>query len=555
MEFSETLTVTLALVGVVITIAALLSGLIERTEFPQVAVFLALGAALGPLGLGFLNIDLNSPVLRVVATLSLTLVLFTDAVNLDVQEVRRNGVLALLLLGPGTLLTALIVGVSAWWLLGLSPPAAAILGAALASTDPVLLRGLLRRRDVPNSARLGLRLESGLNDVVLLPIVVVAMTFLGGGEGEAGPNWGKVFLDLFLLGPGAGVLIGVCAVATLDLVRRTVGVRRDYEALYALGVAFTAYAAAEAVHGSGFLAAFAAGLAIAALDVELCDCFLEYGETTGEMTLLLTFVLLGSSLIWSGLGIIGMMTLIFAVVALFIRLPIYLLALARSHITKRARLLVAWFGPRGLSSLLLVLLPVFADMPGSDQLFTICSLVVICSVVLHGSFPLLLTQERKASQRRNGATQPPDDSAPSPVVVPEAPRRSETSAPSNRQDGVAQNSIGQPITFLDGLPQQVHKHTSNGSELRDESAGQAEETASGLGEGRKRIPDRISFEEMQRLIAVGEPVTLLDVRTERSYNRSDLQVPGAIRMPPDHVAERAEELRLAREGWVIGFCT
>ena len=78
------------------------------------------------------------------------------------------------------------------------------------------------------------------------------------------------------------------------------GVRRDYESLYSLGVAFAAFAAAEAVHGSGFLAAFAAGLTIAALDVELCDCFLEYGETTAEMALLFTFVLFGSSLIWSG---------------------------------------------------------------------------------------------------------------------------------------------------------------------------------------------------------------------------------------------------------------
>jgi len=72
-------------------------------------------------------------------------------------------------------------------------------------------------------------------------------------------------------------------------------VRRDYESLYSLGIAFTAFAAAETVHGSGFLAAFAAGMTIAALDVELCDCFVEYGAVTAEMLLLFTFVLLGSS--------------------------------------------------------------------------------------------------------------------------------------------------------------------------------------------------------------------------------------------------------------------
>ena len=72
--------------------------------------------------------------------------------------------------------------------------------------------------------------------------------------------------------------------------RDRIGVRRDYESLYALGIAFTAFALAERVGGSGFLAAFAAGLVIAAQDLELCDCFLEYGEATAEMFLLLTFV-------------------------------------------------------------------------------------------------------------------------------------------------------------------------------------------------------------------------------------------------------------------------
>src|SRR3954471_519204 len=112
---------TLALVGVVIIIAALLSGVIDRSDLPQVGVFLALGAALGPAGLGLLDVTLDSPIIRVVATLSLTLVLFTDAVSLRIAEVRRNGRLAFLVLGPGTLLTAGLVALAGWYLLGLSP--------------------------------------------------------------------------------------------------------------------------------------------------------------------------------------------------------------------------------------------------------------------------------------------------------------------------------------------------------------------------------------------------------------------------------------------------
>jgi NhaP-type Na+/H+ or K+/H+ antiporter len=137
----------------------------------------------------------------------------------------------------------------------------------LASTDPVMLRGLLRRPGLPEPVRLALRLESGLNDVVLLPIVLVAMPFLGHNGLPSQAEWARIGLDLFLLGPGAGIAVGLLAIAALEMIRRKTGVRRDYESIYSLGVAFAAFAAAEAVHGSGFLAAFAAGLTIAALDV------------------------------------------------------------------------------------------------------------------------------------------------------------------------------------------------------------------------------------------------------------------------------------------------
>jgi NhaP-type Na+/H+ or K+/H+ antiporter len=166
--------------------------------------------------------------------------------------------------------------------------------------------------------------------------------------------------------------------------RRKLGVRRDYESIYSLGVAFTAFAAAESVHGSGFLAAFAAGMTIVWFDVELCDCFVEYGETTGEMLLLFTFVLLGTGPIWDGLYGIDGAALAFAAVALAVRPIVTFVSLAGSGMNRHDKLLIAWYGPRGLSSLLLVLLAVFAGAPGAGQLFQICCLVVLASVVLHG---------------------------------------------------------------------------------------------------------------------------------------------------------------------------
>src|SRR5918999_5895664 len=127
---SQFFVLTLALVGVVIVIAALLSGLIDRSDLPQVGVFLALGAMLGPAGLEVLDVTLDSPTLRVVATLSLVLVLFTDAVSLSVAEVGRHRFLAFLVLGPGTLLSVVLIALAAWWLLDFSVTSAVMLGAA-----------------------------------------------------------------------------------------------------------------------------------------------------------------------------------------------------------------------------------------------------------------------------------------------------------------------------------------------------------------------------------------------------------------------------------------
>lgn len=542
---TELFNASLALVGTVILVSALLSGLIDRIGLPPVAVFLALGAALGGYGLGLINLDLDSPVLRIVATLSLLLVLFTDAVTLDVGEVRRHAKLALIILGPGTLLTAAVIAFAAWWLLGFSLPQAAILGAALASTDAVLLRGLLRRRDIPPTVRQALRLEGGLNDVVLLPIVLVAMLFLVPGASPGPVELGRLGVSLFLLGPGAGIAIGLVAVATLDMIRRRIGVRRDYESLYSIGTALTAFAAAETVGGSGFLAAFAAGLTISALDLELCDCFLEYGEATSEMLMLLTFVLFGSSLIWSGFTVINGATLLFAAIVLLGRMPIFLLSLIGSPLTWNERLMLGWFGPRGLSSLLIVLLPVFLGLPGSAELFAVCSLVVLLSVVLHGGSPLLLNYLPRPARR----SAPP--AAPEPITsLPATPQ------PVGHATAGAEPVTDQPAPLCDST-------CSRNGQAADQPAPLCDGSCNRNGEADAPVappPEpgdatRISIDEVRALIAAGAPVVLVDVRSERSYANGRDEIMGALRLPPDHIAERAAELKLPHETWAALYCT
>ncbi|HMJ17938.1 MAG TPA: cation:proton antiporter, partial [Gemmatimonadaceae bacterium] len=386
----ESFVTSVALIGIVIVVASLLSGVIERSGFPLVAIFLLIGASIGPWGFGIADVGFHSPALHALAMLGLALLLFSDAVTLDTKQLRTRRRMLWRLLVPGTLVPAAITALSASFFLGMSGPAAAIVGAALASTDPVLLRTVLRSKALPETPRIALRLETGMNDVVLLPIVILSMLLLPSGSADvtagvaSNDHVGRSLLGLFVLGPALGALVGWVGISALASIRSRTGVRRDYESLYALGLAFTSFAVAEAVGGSGFVAAFVAGLLVAAKDVELCDCFLEYGEATSEMLLLLTFVALGTTLIWIGLGSLDWRVVLFAVIALIARPLVLYPMLAGLKLDVRDRRLIAAFGPRGLSSLLLALLPVFAGIQNAEQIFTVTSVVVLLSVVVHG---------------------------------------------------------------------------------------------------------------------------------------------------------------------------
>jgi NhaP-type Na+/H+ or K+/H+ antiporter len=491
----------LALSGAVIVLTSLMSGLVERANLPQVAVFLLLGLGIGPSGLGLMDIGLDSPVLRVVATLGLALVLFTDAVTLNLTETRKHLRLASLILGPGTLLAAFGTALLAHYLLNIDWASSFVIAAALASTDPVMLRGLLRRRDLPRNARLSLRLESGLNDVVLLPMLLIAMAFVPGMREEG--SMGGLMVSLFILGPLAGIGVGICSILLLRFARERIGVRRDYESIYSLGVCFAAYAAAEAMHGSGFLAVFAAGIMISALDDDLCDCFVEYGETTAEMLLMFTFVLLGGSLIWSGLSLITLGVGLFVVLALLVRPVALLLSLAREKMDARSRGIITWFGPRGLSTLLLALIPAFDGVPGAPTLFSISALVVLLSVVVHGG-SIMFFGKRHPAHRSYRSDAPPE--------------KPKAAVPSAREDA---------------RPPRAHLQTL-------------------------RVTPRVSVDDIDLLIRVEDltpQMKLADVRSVRSFQDSDEEIAGAVRLDPENTVRDAQAYGFKPDDWIALFCT
>lgn len=375
----------LALIAVVLVVSALASGIVERAPLSFPMIFLGLGFLLGPQGLRLIQIEPHSFMLEAVGVICLALVLFLDAIKIQVDELRSNWWVPMLVLGPGTLLIIVGIAVAAYLLLGATPIQSLLLGAILASTDPVVLRDVIRDERLPRSIRQVLSVEAGMNDIVVLPIVLILIAVLTAEAGGA-LDWLRFLAQLFILSPLVGLLVGGVGAWLMNRADAYFGIRREHQALYGIGLVLAAYTAGQAVQGDGFLAAFFAGLAITLFNISLCECFLEYGEITAEMAMLLAFVLFGA-LLSTLLGSIPLVpALLLALIVLGIARPVSLgLVLQRATMSQAARLFIGWFGPRGLSSLLFALLVVQANAPGGEYLLALTGIVVTVSVIAHGA--------------------------------------------------------------------------------------------------------------------------------------------------------------------------
>ena len=504
----------LTLLAVVLTVSALLSGFVERAPISFPLIFLCIGVLLGERGLGLLSVQPHDGSLEAVATVSLALVLFLDAVKLRLDA--TGWLIPALVLGPGTLLTIAITAAAAYLLLAMQPPVAILLGAMLASTDPVVLRDVTRDRRIPRAVRRTLSIEAGTNDVVVLPIILVLIALLRNSPAtplDAG-SWLALLGRLFVLSPAIGFFIGGFGAWIMARVDDLLGIRRQFQALYGLGLVLASYASGQAVQGDGFLAAFAAGAAVVVLNLELCDCFLEYGEVTAEMTLLLAFILFGallSSLLTSGVAPLLPALLLGAVALLVARPAAMSFVLARANMSRPAKLFIAWFGPRGLSSLLLALLVLLRGVPDAERLLSIVGVVVITSVVAHGvtATPLTAWYGRRVAH----ATLPEERE-----VVP---------------------------AELFHLPMHAFEHAEDDAAPRITVAALAERLAN---------PD------------AAERPLVLDVRSRSGYKPQDGQIPGSIRVLPDEIDEWAAGSRGRATGredsdvrhsarQVVAYCT
>jgi NhaP-type Na+/H+ or K+/H+ antiporter len=367
--------------GALLAIAAALSGLFHGTVLSVSVLGVALGAGLA--GAGVIEVSPDDDTTVQLIELALIVTLFSDGlfVQRELLIVHWSApVRALALAMP---LTLLLLAVCAKLLFGdLDWAEAFLLAAVLSPTDPVVTSTVVTSQRVPESIRHTLNLESGLNDGLALPFVLFFIVLASPG-GDAG----REALDL--LGEAAvGALIGVALGLLAGRMTHHLpggGMERRYEGIFALGVGLLAFGLADVTLGNGFIAAFVCGIALAVADHDIADDFVVFSENVSSILQVLAFFVFGALIVAVGVGVGVGLLLVFIVFALLVARPLAVaISFLRVKLPTPHRIFVAWFGPKGVASMLFALFVLNSAVGERELIFEVAAFVILASILAHG---------------------------------------------------------------------------------------------------------------------------------------------------------------------------
>lgn len=380
--------VNLAILAVFIFLYSVISGRLDRTVFNGAIVFTAFGLVFGPLGFGFLNLNVDAEGLSTLAELTLALVLFTDAANANLSELKHSFRIPqkLLLIGlPLTILLGFLAGVLVFDGLGLLE--IAIIATMLAPTDAALGKAVVTNEAVPSNIREGLNVESGLNDGICVPILFIFLAFTTNTSGEGSSSMLALRLVGEAIGIGAAIGAGLTFLGVRILGRcANLGwVTNSWQQLPVPALAVTCFAVAQWLGGSGFIACFVGGLLFGGLEKQHKFKLLLAAEGTGDTFALITWVVFGAAVVGQSLGSLSWQVVIYALLSLTIvrMLPVFL-ALSGMNLRTDEKLFMGWFGPRGLASIVFGVIVLNEHLSGGGTISITVVCTILLSVIAHG---------------------------------------------------------------------------------------------------------------------------------------------------------------------------
>lgn len=395
---------------------------LSRTIVTAPLLFLGFGAALAwldmvpPLG--------SRHTLEIVAEVALIVLLFMDAAQIDVAQLRHRFVWPVRMLVIGLPL-ALVLGTVAGLVLlpGLSLVIVALIAAILAPTDAALGQPVVSNLDIPERPRRALSVESGLNDGLALPVILLLAVIAAPAGQAPAEGWAIFGLKQLALGPLAGLVVGYGGGRVLLWAKRTGFTSTTYEGIGALAMAGSAYLSALYVGGNGFISAFVAGLAFGAIVRGRCAFVYEFTESEGQFLSWAAFGLLGAAMVPDAVAHLTWPVFALIMVSLFVVRPLAIwLSLLGTDASPVTRLFFGWFGPRGLATALFALLVVDQlDAGIGDFVLHLAVNAVWISAVLHGitAAPGARWYAQRATEAPGGEMKPlPEGTITGPISAP-----------------------------------------------------------------------------------------------------------------------------------------
>jgi NhaP-type Na+/H+ or K+/H+ antiporter len=383
-----------ALLGLIVIAFGVVSMRIEKWPLTMPMIFVAAGA-IGE-ATGTVDVSPENEVIALLAEVTLAIILFSDAVRIDLRRLRNNLVIPARLLGIGLPLTIVLgTAVNALIFGDLPLVQVALVAAILAPTDAALGAAVVEEESVPVRDRLALNVESGVNDGLVVPVVAV-LTAIVVGEGRTTGGWIGFIVQQIGLGVALGVVLGGGAIAALRWSDSSGWADARYQQLAAFVVPIVALFGAEVISGNSFIAAFVAGLTFGSYrspDQEptptVAVRLVAFTEDAAQLFGLAAFFVFGNVLLADA---VAEATLAVVVCALFTLtlgriVPVWI-ALIGTRLRWQSRLFLGWFGPRGLASIVFGLL-LLEDVEGvgeiGEQTFGVIAITVAASVLLHGA--------------------------------------------------------------------------------------------------------------------------------------------------------------------------
>ena len=390
----------IAIIAGVFFVYGLVSRALLKVDVSAPMVFVAAGILFGSSLLGLAELNPIGNVGLIVAEIALVIVLFADASRSDLSGLREDGVLAGRLLAIGMPLTIAVgTAAAAVLLIGIDFWEGAVVAAILAPTDAALGHPVVTSKLVPAKIRETINIEAGLNDGLSIPFLLVFLGLAVDQSSVSATDSAAFAVEQIGLGALAGLVLGGGGGWLVARAIERGAMTWTFERLAMVALALGAWALASAIDGNGFIAAFVAGLAVARFQPSFGGPILDFAEREGQLLSLVVFFVFGTAAI-GYLEPVTFGVVAFAVLTLtLVRMGPVAIALTGTGLSRASVSFIGWFGPRGLASIILLLVVISEEpeLPALDLAIAATTVTVLLSVFLHGvtAGPLSILYGRK----------------------------------------------------------------------------------------------------------------------------------------------------------------